>query len=144
MLPEADVRRGIHHVLAAALARAVVLFDIPYAGVFADVKGMDAAVLARRLSAVVDAAARDDEHVRAVLDIKVVIDLFLIICLGDDDGDVDALPLRLARDEDIDPRLCVPARLDADVRRAAPAVRFTVLSDIVRPVRHLVQIGDLQ
>lgn len=143
VLPQTDIRRRVHDVLAVAVARGVVLFHILHLGVFPDMEGMDAAVLARRLPAIMDAAARDDEHVRAVLHIEIVVYLLLVVRLGDDDGNMNALPLRLARNKDIDARFAILSALDADMRRAAASVRLAVLSDIVCTVRHLVQVGDL-
>ena len=64
----------IEDPLALARALAVVLFNVGDLGVPADVEGVDAVVLGVAVAAVVDAAARDDLHDRALAHKEVVVD----------------------------------------------------------------------
>ena len=88
----------------------------------ADVEGVHARVLARLHPAVVDAAARDDEDIRVLADVEIVVYALAVVRLGDDDGDVHALVLGVGGDEDVDAGVAVLPILDADaVGAAAPS-----------------------
>ena len=120
-----------------------MLFHIFHLSALAHMECVNPAVFAHRLPAVVDPAARNDEDVRPLFHIEVIVDRLSIVRLRDDDGDMNTLPLCLLGNKDIDPRLPVLTGFNADVRRAPPPVAFPVLADIVCPVGNLVQIGDL-
>ena len=69
-------RAGVQQAFAGAVALAVVLFHVAHPGVFAHEKAVDAVVLAVLAAAVVDAAARHDDHVAVLADVKVVVHRF--------------------------------------------------------------------
>ena len=92
-----------------------MLFDIVDLRIFADVEGVDAVVLGVAVAAVVDAAARDDGHVRALADKEVVVDQIVEAGLAQDDRNVDVFGLG----DDLDvlgvlAELLLPVEADVD------------------------------
>ena len=132
---------GVEDALAAAFALAVVLFDIFDPGVFAHIKGVDAVVLAVAAAAVVDAAAGDDGHVRALAHIKIVIDHVPEAALGQHHRNMDRFVLRARRDADVDAVL-VGLGLDDDMLRVAAEGLFAVGADIHCALSRALHVGD--
>ena len=130
-----DFGHGVEYSLACAIAFAVVLLDIFYFCVLADKEAVDAVVLGLFTAAVVYAAARDYQHIRALADIKIVIYLVVYSGLGDDNWDMHLFALceRLyiyvyARVSFFGLYCYIFARLSRDA--------LTVLSDVERARRH--------
>jgi len=100
-----DIRHRIQHTATGTISLAVVLLLITDVGVLSNMECVDAVMSALVASAVVDSAARDDGHVRAVRDIKVVV--YKVCHAGNADNyrDIDFLTLCIAVDIDIDARL---------------------------------------
>ena len=121
-----------------------MLLDILHAGVFADVKRVDAVVLAVAVAAVVDAAARDDRHVRALADEKVIIDHVLKAGLRQNHGNVHGFVLCARRNADVDAVL-IGFRLDGDVLAVAAKGLLPVRADVHCALARALHIGnDLQ
>ena len=85
---EVDDSFGVHDAAAGAVALAVVLFDVFDMGIFPDVEGMDAAVGAVLIAAVMDPAASDDDDIRVFADKEFIADGFVDAAFGEDDGDI--------------------------------------------------------
>ena len=77
-----------------------MLFHIPDPGVLPDKEAVNTVMLGILVAAVVNAAARDDHHVRAFTDEEVVIDHFLQSALGHHHGNMHALVFRSGFDPD--------------------------------------------
>ena len=103
---------------------------------------MHAVVLGGVAAIIMDAAAGDDVHVAVLADEKVVIHQIGQPALGEQDGDVDILPLGARLDPDVDAGLVL---LGGDLNRlgAPPGVQPAVLADVVGPLGGLFQLGDL-
>ena len=82
-----------------------MLFNIFDSCIFADMESMDSVMLARLIAAVVDSAARNDEHISALTYIKIIINKVVDSRLGDDNGDMNALILRSRSNNYVDARL---------------------------------------
>ena len=109
----------------------------------AGVEAVDTVVRSLLVACVMNAAARNDQHVRALADIKIVINDFRIPRLGNNDGDMHAFVFRARFDININARFAVRFRHDIDVvRRRAPRA-FAVRTDIVRAFGGFVKVGDL-
>ena len=133
---------GVHDLLAAAVAFAVMLFDIADPGVFLHIEGVDAVVLRVATAAVVDAAARDDGHVGAFADVEIVVHKVCQAGLADDDRDVHALIFGAGLDVDVDAGLIVLAD-DVDVGGGVAGLQLAVGADVVGADRQRVEFGDL-
>ena len=133
---------GVHHLLAAPVALAVMLFDIAQLGVFGKVEGVDAVVLGIAAAAVVDAAAGNDGDVGAFPDVKVVVDQILQPGLAEDDGDVYALVLGERADKDINAGL-VLLGYNVNVGGGVAPCQLAVGADVVSADRQAVEVGDL-
>ena len=131
---------GIHDAFAGTVSFAVVLFNVADVGVLADFEGMYAVVCAGFVAGVVDAASRNDQHVAVFADDEVVVDHFGQTGLRDENGDVYAFILGAGLDDDVDARF-VGFGFNGDLFGVL-ACAFTVLTDIIRAGRNIVQIGD--
>jgi len=140
-LLEIDDGLRVQDPLAAAFALAVVLFDIVDLRIFADVEGVDAVVLGVAVAAVVDAAARDDGHVRALADKEVVVDQIVEAGLAQDDRNVDVFALGEGRDADVDAVL-VGLGDDLDVLGVLAELLLPVEADVDRTVGDGDHVGD--
>ena len=136
-------RLGVHHVLAVAVPRSVMLFHVFYARVLAHVKGMFAVVTGSVVFAacIVNTTACDDDYVRVLTDMEIVIHHFLQSCFADDNGDMHTLVFGVRFDVNINARFAVRFGDDVDIRRRLSAVQFPVAADIVRALGRAVQIG---
>ena len=79
VLLEHELRDGIEDLCAVALAVRIMLFDVAHLCVFLKMKRMDAVVSGIAAGIVVDAAPRNDGHVRICADVKVVVNSVLKI-----------------------------------------------------------------
>ena len=75
-LTKKNVGLWIHYSLSRAFALSVVLFNIFNFWIFADIKWMNARMLARILSAVMNATARDNRNIAVFADEEVVVNRF--------------------------------------------------------------------
>ena len=131
-----------HHLLAAAVALAVVLFDIAQLGVFGQVESVDAVVLGIAAAAVVDAAAGNDGDIGALPDVEVVVDQILQAGLAEDNGNVYALVLGERADKDIDAGLVLLGH-NINVGGGVASGQLAVGADVVSADRQAVEVGDL-
>ena len=104
---------------------------------------MDAVVLRGLTSGVVDAAARHNVHVGPLSDVKVVIDHVGQAGLADDNGNVNALAPGPRLDNDVNARLAVGFGYNVNVGGGVPGVQLAVHPEIIGPLGHLLQLGDL-
>ena len=93
------------------------------------------------VAAVVDAAARDDGHVRALADKEVVVDQIVEAGLAQDDRNVDVFALGEGRDADVDAVL-VGLGDDLDVLGVLAERLLSVETDVDRAVRDARHIRD--
>lgn len=92
-----------------------MLFHVLDTRILTYVEGVDAVVLAVLIAAVVNAATRNDENVRSLTDIEIVVDHIVHSTLGQNDGDMHAFVLGVRLDDDVNAGL-VCLGLDLDVR----------------------------
>ena len=92
------------------------------------------------VAAVVNAAARDDAHLRALADEKVVVDHIVHTAGGQHDGDVYVLVLRERLDADIDAVLVGLGR-DLNIFRVVAVRLFAVGADVDRAVGNGGHVG---
>ena len=133
---------GVHHLLAAAVALAVVLFHVAQLGVFGQIEGVDAVVLGVAAAAVVDAAAGDDGHVRALADVEIVVHQIGQAGLAQDNGNVHALVFCERADVNVDAGLVVLGH-DVNVGGGIAARQLAIGADVVSAYGQAVQVGDL-
>ncbi len=141
-LIEVHHRLGVQDPLTGTLAGAVVLLDVLDMRVLADMERVNAVVLGGLVARIVNAAARDDRHVRVLTDIEVVVHALLQARLRDDNRDMHALVLCSRLDDDIDAGL-VRLRHDIDIFRCIAPRALTVHAEIIGSLRHLVKVRDL-
>ncbi len=134
-----DLGHRVQDALALSVAGSVVFLHVADMRVLPHVETVDAVMLAVLVSAVVDAAPGDDDHVRVLADEEIVVDRFLQSAFGHDDRDMNAFMLGARFDPDLQPA-DILLRRDLDVRRGLPARTLAVGSDVVGPFRNLVQI----
>ena len=105
------------------------------------VEGVDAVVTGLLVAAVVDAASRDDDDVRTVADIEIVIHRFGESRLAEQNGQMHALALGAGADDDVD---AVRALLgtDLNVSGRGSAEALSVGADVVGACGDLVQVSD--
>ena len=108
---------------------------------FFEEEAVDAVVLGVLRAAVVDAAARDDDHVGAFADIKVVVNRFLDAAGAQHHRDMHAFVFRAGLYEDVDAR-AVFFRLDVDVGGGVPPGQLAVGAKVVGAHRHVVESRD--
>ena len=132
----------VQDALALPFPGAVVLLHVLHVGVLAHVEPVDAVVLRVLVAAVIDAAARHDQHVRPLAHEEVVVDHLLEARLCQDHGDMDALVLGEGCDADVH-AAHVRLRGDLDVGRGPAARHLAVGPDVVGPLGHGVQVRDL-
>ena len=102
---------------------------------------MHAVVLGLLAAAVINAAAGDDQNVRIVAYIKIVVNEIVESALRHDDGDMHALVFRAARDGDIY-ALLVRLGVDGYISRRSAKTRLAVLSYAHCALRYLFEIRD--
>ena len=134
-------RAGIQDPLAGAVAGAVVLLHILHLRVLTHIEAVDAVVLGVGVAAVVDAAARHDEHVRALADMEIIVHQLCEPALGHDHRDVHAFVLCPGLYIDIQPGAAL-LRDDVDVRGALASRGLAVGADIVGALRNIVKVCD--
>ena len=133
---------GIQNALAAAVAGAVMFFDVFDLRALFEEKAVDAVVLGVLRAAVVDAAARDDDDVSAFADVEVVVNGFLDAALAQHHRNMHAFVFRAGLYENIDAR-AVFFRLYVDVGGGAAPRQLAVRAEIVSAHRHVVKARDL-
>ena len=132
----------VHDLLAAAVAFAEMLFDVFDLGIFADVEGVDAVVLAvAATAAVVDAAAGDDGDVAVFADVEIVVDEILEAALLHDDWDVHGFVDGAILNVDLD-ALAFLLGNDLDIGGGAAAGCLAVGADVVGADGEGVEVGD--
>ena len=132
----------VHDLLAAAVAFAEMLFDVFDLGIFADVEGVDAVVLAvAATAAVVDAAAGDDGDVAVFADVEIVVDEILEAALLHDDWDVHGFVDGAVLDMDLD-ALALLLWNDLDVGSRTAAGSLAIGADIISPDWECVEVSD--
>ena len=131
----------VQDALAGAGALAVVLFDVVYLRVFADIEGVDTVMLGVAVAAVVDAAARDDGHIRALADKEVVIDHVVKAGSAQDDRNVDVFAPGEGRDPDVDAVL-VGLGDDLDMLGVLAELLLAVETDVDGAVRNADHVRD--
>ena len=92
-------------------------------------EGVDPVMTALIAAAVVDPASRNDRHVRAICDVKIIVYKIRHTGNADNDRNIDLLTLCLAVDIDIDPRL-VRLLFDLDVLTVPVADGSSVLTQV--------------
>ena len=107
-------------------------------------KAVDTVVCRLLITAVVDTATCDNDNVRALTDVKIVIHDLLQPRLADNDGDMHAFVFRTGFDEDVNPRLSVRFRHNVNVRGRVSAQAFAVAANVECALGGTVQISDLQ
>ena len=94
------------------------------------------------VSRVVNTAARDDGDVTVLSDVEIVVNDLLQSRLRKQDGNMEALVLRPRLDINIDSRL-VLFFYDGNILGIVLSVKISVDAQRIRPLRNVVQIGDL-
>ena len=118
-----------------------MLFNVADTGVLLHKKAVYAVVLGFLHSAVMDAAARDNRHIRALPDIKIVVNDLGKPALTDNNGDMDALVFGAGPNDDINSGL-VRLGDDIDMLRRRAAGRIPICANVVSAGRNAVQICD--
>ena len=90
---ELDDSRRIQYPLTRTVALTVMLFDIFKPCVFADKKPVNAVMLRRFAAGIMNSAARDNQHVGTLADIKIVIDLVVSSRIGQHNRNMHRLAL---------------------------------------------------
>lgn len=93
-------------------------------------------------AAVVDAAAGDDGHVRALANVEIVVHQIGQAGLAQDDGDVYALVFGERADVNVDAGLVVLGH-DVNVGGGVAARQLAIGADVVSAYGQAVQVGDL-
>ena len=137
---EIRLGHGRKFALALFVAFAVMPLDISHAAAFFEIKGVDAVVTALAAGVVVNAAAGDYRHVRALADIKVVIDLVEHVASGENDGDMHAFPFDARPNDDVY-AVFVLFRDYFDVLVRGAGEALTVLANVVRAFGYAVKVG---
>ena len=101
---------------------------------------MNAVVLSVVLAAVVDTAARDDDHVAVVADIKIVVDGLFYSRRADYNGDMHAFALGVGLDEYIDAGQAFLCH-DVDVVGGVSAGKLRIDAEVVRARGGVVDVG---
>ena len=94
-------RTGIQDALAASRAGSVVFFNVLDPGVLSHIEAVNTVMLGVLVAAVVNTAAGNDHHVRALADEEVVIHHFLQSALGHHNGNMHAFVLGSGLDPDL-------------------------------------------
>ena len=130
VLLQIDLRHGVQDLFSRPFPFSVILFRIGDGRPLSHVESMDAVVPCRVAARVVDAAAGHDGHVRAALDIEIIV--YDVGHAGSvhHHRDVHLFPLGLFADIDVDP-LFVRFPADLDVLRISVAEGLSVVAQVV-------------
>ena len=118
-----------------------MLFHIPDFRVLSYEKPVDTVVFRILGTAVVDAAARDDQHIAVITHVKIIVDRLFDSTLAQHYRNMNTFVFCARSDENID-AADVLLRHDIHVCRGVSLRHFAVGADIVRAFRHPVKVSD--